>query len=175
MIQIKSELGEKEVRAFSKHQFKNTFIFSLSFTVLFILLGALEIALYPNTFYGFFFLIFGIIYSPVIYLIYRIELKKNLNSIKDNGLVVMNLQFGNDVLIDDSFKEDKLIGHVEISYKNMKKIEKDNSAIYVYLNRIQAYVIMKTCFESEAKAEEFYMFMKGKLDAINLEKKVNKK
>ena len=96
--------------------------------------------------------------------LYTFLLKINIKLMKKYG----KLPYGKDVLI--CFDEEFLIETTEkseskIKYTSIERIVGANSAIYIYLNAVQAVIVPLSAFESEKIRDDFWDFIHYKWNA----------
>ena len=95
-------------------------------------------------------------------LIMRIAIKIQIKAMKRDGKApygeASQVHFGEDDVHSVSESTE-----TRAKYASLGRICEDGNAVYIYMNAIQAFVIPRRVFESEAQKAEFLAFISGKV------------
>lgn len=112
--------------------------------------------------------VFSIIWALLVKPLLLLVLKANIKMLKKDG----KLPYGKDVLMEfgeQNFIETTKETETKTNYSQIEKITLGNTAIYIYINSIQAYIIPFSVFTGDESKEAFLTFINQKA-AINIEK-----
>jgi len=107
--------------------------------------------------------ILWIIFAKKIYLS---SIKSNIKKLRKHG----KLPFSNEgtLVFDEEFINDiSSLTEVKTRYSSVEKIGITETAIYIYISAMQAYIVPQTCFKSEEEMKNLLNFLASKINTNN--------
>lgn len=164
-MELKIDLNRKDFLEFNKYvlfrsRLKRTFIISTIFILLSILIlnfnKPLDLILI-----GIELIIFCIAWSILLFILYQLNFQRIKKLPDTNGSILGQKTY---ILQDDGLKEITETSETLTKWNGIKKIIETEEYIYVFVDKIAAYVIPKRYFSEEKERIEFIETIKSKTE-----------
>ena len=143
MIEVKTILNQNLIKKFNADQAKSKVWFVFALTAIFVVLGIVCFFVkFIDTFYSVFLIIIGLLLPVIYYLTVRILTNRVLKSspiLKNETTQVW--RFLDDKIIFNESGKYVEARDTQFSYEAIHKIEENENAFYIYVSKMQAYIL----------------------------------
>lgn len=158
IFKVESKFTSEANIAFQRyHSRKIMLLFYLVCPIVFVALGVMTIlGEERDLISGITLIVCGVLLPFLLYFIYNSQIKKNKQAFMGNDTLSV-IEFSDEGVVERTFRGEEQVGVTSVKYSDLFKVCEDKKYYYVYISKIQAFIIDKNGFTvgEESKFGEF--------------------
>jgi len=170
-MQIKIEINRKDFLSFQKYVYfrtrlRNSFIIASIFVIIWLFIINFNkpfdlLLLLVEAF------IFYVAWAILVFIIYKLNFIKIRKLPDEQGSILGEKTY---IILEDRLREITEHGESIIKWRGIKRIAETKDYIYVFVDKIAAYILPKRCFHPEDNKDDFLLTLKTKVSEASQKK-----